>query len=185
MKVYIVTYGEYSGYAIEAVFTTREKADEFVQFYGTEYRVEEFETDQEFKKETKVWLITINMQSGNLSASVPCGNTEFYQSKIDTCQKSLFNDNEMDFYVMADTQDRATKIAYERLVALKSNPIIWEKLNTKVKDPNGWFFAIDEYPVFNIKTNKFYTKVPMKKESPIIEGIIEKLKQQNPTISNK
>lgn len=185
MKVYIVTYGEYSGYAIDAVFTTREKADEYVQFHGTEYRVEEYETDQEFKKETKVWNVTINTQSDKLASSYPCGNTDYYLNKLDTCKKSSFGDDDMCFYVMADTQERATKIAYERLVALKSNPVIWLQLNIKVKAPEGGRYAIEEYPTFNIKTNKFYTKVPMKAESPIIEGLTERLIQQNPIMNKK
>lgn len=185
MKVYIVTYGEYSGYAIDAVFTTREKADEYVQFHGTEYRVEEFETDQEFKKETKVWNVTINTQSGKMASSAPCGNTDYYLNKLDTCKKSSFGDDDMCFYVMADTQERATKIAYERLVALKSNPVIWLQLNIKVKDPEGGCYAIGEYPTFNLRTNKFYTKVPMKAESSIIESLTERLIQQNPIMNKK
>lgn len=187
MKVYIVTYGEYSEYAIEAVFTAKEKADEYVQFHGTEYRVEEFETDVEFEKKTKVWDITLDTQSGELAMSVPLDNTEYNLNKLDTCKKCIFGDNKMDFYVMADTQDRATKIAYERLVALKSNPFIWLQLNTKVIASEGYCYTTNEYPTFNIKTNKFYTRVPMKKESRIIEGAlknitligIDELKQTN------
>lgn len=185
MKVYIVTYGEYSEYSIDAVFSTREKADEYVQFHGSEYRVEEFDTDQEFKKETKVWAITLDTQSGKLTKSVPLNNTEYYLNKLDSCKKCIFGDNKMDFYVMADTQERATKIAYERLVALKSNPYIWLQLNTKVVASEGRCYTTDEYPTFNIKTNTFYTKVPMKAESPIIEGLTERLVKQNPIMNKK
>ena len=35
-KIYIVTSGEYSDYAIDAVFSTEEKAHEYIQQHGSD-----------------------------------------------------------------------------------------------------------------------------------------------------
>ena len=53
-KIYIVTSGEYSDYTIERVFSTKEKANEFIQQHGTDYRIEEYVVDEEIKKRTKI-----------------------------------------------------------------------------------------------------------------------------------
>ena len=48
-KVYIVTSGEYSGYGIDRVFSTEEKAKEWVDvitsMYGGNYNIEQYELD--------------------------------------------------------------------------------------------------------------------------------------------
>ena len=49
-KIYIVTSGEYSDYTIDAVFSTKEKAEEYVQQYGTNYRVEDYDIDEEINE---------------------------------------------------------------------------------------------------------------------------------------
>ena len=48
-KVYIVTSGEYSGYGINKVFSTEEKAKEWIKvvtsMYGGNYNIEQYELD--------------------------------------------------------------------------------------------------------------------------------------------
>lgn len=48
-KVYIVTSGEYSGYGINRVFSTEEKAKEWIEvitsMYGGNYNIEQYELD--------------------------------------------------------------------------------------------------------------------------------------------
>lgn len=48
-KVFIVTSGEYSDYDIKAVFSTREKAEAYINAKGTDYywEVEEWDVDAE------------------------------------------------------------------------------------------------------------------------------------------
>lgn len=62
MKVYVVTYGEYSDYGIEAVFSTKEKAQEYINIACTERDcwsstndcIEEYELDQTITAPEKV-----------------------------------------------------------------------------------------------------------------------------------
>ena len=44
-KIFIVTSGEYSDYHIDAAFSTREKAEEYVDIYGPDYMIKEYEVD--------------------------------------------------------------------------------------------------------------------------------------------
>lgn len=50
MKVYIVTYGDYSDYTISRVFLSKEKAENFARYHSSgyyQYRVEEYDTDDD------------------------------------------------------------------------------------------------------------------------------------------
>lgn len=151
-KVYAVAEGEYSDYHIECIFSTKEKANEFVQCHGTNYYIEEYELDQEVVKEEKLWCVSFCIDNDKDADCVPSSYVEMRDKcKIDDyyCRDS----DTICFYVDADTMDRAIKIARERYVAVKSNDYIWLRLTRPIVSTTGYGRMCHE--VFNIKTNEF------------------------------
>ena len=144
-KIYIVTSGCYSDYTIERVFSTKEKANEFIQQHGTDYRIEEYVVDEEkVKKEEKIWDVEIDIDDNSVIQSIP---RNFLCREEGTCEHhEYFQNDVVDLYVKADSMDKAIKIAKERYFAIKANDYIWSTL-TKRENINKVFF--------NIHTNKF------------------------------
>ena len=149
-KIYIVTSGEYSDYHICAVFSNKEKAEEYVQYHGTEHSVEEYCIDEEIKSDVKLWRIIFYIKNGEVIEACP---TEYRaEEKCDTCKvcETLRSELIIYFYVTSETSNKAIKIASERWAAIKSNDYIWLRL-TRPCLVNGK----PQYERFNVKTNEF------------------------------
>lgn len=153
-KIYIVTSGEYSDYGIDAVFTTKEKAVDYVEQHGTNYNIEEYNVDEEVVKETQLWSVEFSVDEGKLYEANPTSRNR--NEVVDTC--SIFDyygikeKSYIRFYVDADSMDRAVKIARERFAAVKANELIW----LIITRPYGIDrYGRKKYDSFNIKTNKF------------------------------
>ncbi len=77
MKIYVVTGGSYSDYHIEAVFTTKELAEAFVNghdkeknAYGNDSDIEIEEWDADVSPKgffQKVWQVWLDIKTGNMS----------------------------------------------------------------------------------------------------------------------
>ena len=154
-KIYIVTSGDYSEYNINAVFTTKEKANEYIQQHGTEYRVEEYNLDEEVDKEVKLWRIDISLKDNSLIevSALAYRDKDYQDKRRDTCSvyETFRNGNCMKFFVDADSMDKAIKIVSERFAAIKANEYIWLRLTR----PYDIGMYGREYETFNVKTNKF------------------------------
>lgn len=154
-KIYIVTSGEYSDYRIDAVFTTKEKAVEYVEQNGTNYDIEEYNLDEEVEKKTQLWSIEFCVEDVKLCDARPTSYDR--NNVVDTCYIFDTIDYEKDkpyirFYIDADSMDRAVKIARERFAAVKANEYIWLRL-TRPYEINR--FGTRKYERFNVKTNEF------------------------------
>lgn len=154
-KIYIVTSGEYSGYEINAVFTTKEKAVDYIEQHGTNYNIEEYNLDEEVEKKTQLWYIVFGVEDGKLHDATPRSYNR--NEKVDTC--SIFDtfgfrkdEPYICFYIDADSMDRAVKIARERFAAVKANEYIWLRLTRPYEIDR---FGNKKYEVFNVKTNEF------------------------------
>lgn len=153
-KIYIVTSGEYSDYSIEAVFSTKNKAESYIQQHGTGYRIEKYDLDEEVEKKTQIWSVTFNLKDKSLEIASP---TMYKIDKYkDTCiVRECGFDSYIEFIVESDNMDRAVKIARERFAAVKANEYIWLRLTRP--------YEIDRYgrnkrERFNFKTNEFVNK---------------------------
>lgn len=154
-KIYIVTSGEYSDYGIDAVFTTKEKAVDYVEQHGTRYNIEEYNLDEEVEKKTQLWCIEFCVEDGKLCEACP---TSYDRNKVvDTC--SIFDtfgyrkdEPYIRFYIDADSMDRAVKIARERFAAVKANEYIWLRLTRPYEMDR---YGRRKYESFNVKTNEF------------------------------
>lgn len=149
-KIYVVTSGEYSDYRIDAVFTTKEKAEEYVQNNGSDYRIEVYNLDEPIVKENKLWLISFDLETGGIEdATVSYRKKEYY---CDTCKYEPYSFvRHLNFYVEAEIMDKAKKIASDRFVAVKANEYIWLRL-TRPYASTGY---AEKYERFNVKTNEF------------------------------
>ncbi len=153
-KVYVVTSGEYSDYSIEAVFSTVGLAESYIQQNGTDFRIEEYNIDEEVVKETKLWSIEFSLKDCSLTeAKINCQNKDYQDIIRDTCKvhETLLDGMRINFFVDADLMDKAVKIASERFAAVKANEYIWLRL-TRPYGLRGW---TNKYEMFNIKTNTF------------------------------
>lgn len=155
-KIYIVTSGEYSDYCIQAVFSTKKKADEYRQQHGTNFSIEVFDIDEEVKKETKTWRVVMrfdNFKVFECTAGI-CGNGWGSHMK-DTfeCWLDWEGIEYIRLYLEADCMDRAIKIASERIAQIKANKdMLYAKAFTKVQDP--FFKYSTSYPTVYYKTGE-------------------------------
>ena len=154
-KIYIVTSGEYSDYGINAVFTTKEKAVEYMEQHETNYNIEEYNLDEEVEKKTQLWCVEFCVEDGKLYEASP---TSYNRDKVvDTC--FIFDTFSyrkkipyIHFYVDADSMDRAVKIARERFAAVKANEYVWIRLTRPYEIDR---YGRRKYESFNVKTNEF------------------------------
>lgn len=120
-KVYIVTSGEYSDYHIDAVFSTIEKAKEYVDAYGSDYRIEEYPVDDaEVKKNESIWLVSVSWKTGEVISANPEGFYGYYADKEGTVQYKVCCGGYLDIVLMSDSMTRAKKVAAERFMQVKA-----------------------------------------------------------------
>ena len=153
-KIYIVTSGEYSEYEINAVFTTKEKAVDYVEQHGTYYDIEEYELDKEVEKKSQLWSIVFCIEDGKFDEANPISYNK--NKEVDTCYiEERFGNGKMYyiiFLVDADSMNRAVKIAMERFAAVKANEYIWLRLTRPYELD---MYGKRKYERFNVKTNEF------------------------------
>ena len=153
-KIYIVTSGEYSEYEINAVFSTKEKANAYIQQRGTYYDIEEYDLDEEVEKKTQLWSIVFCIEDGKFDEANPISYNK--NKEVDTCYvEERFGDGKMYyiiFLVDADSMNRAVKIARERFAAVKANEYIWLRLTRPYELDR---YGKRKYESFNVKTNEF------------------------------
>ena len=152
-KIYVITSGEYSDYHIVAIYSTRELADEFVQCNGDGYEIEEYNLNEPISKEKKLWLITFDVESGELESATTNDHYKVEEKK-DIC---FYCDSYMDvarmhLYVESETMDKAKKIACDRFASIKANQYIWLRL-TRPYLINKYGKKL--YEKYNIRTNEF------------------------------
>jgi len=126
MKVYVVTYGLYSDYGIEAIFSTKEKAEEYLknaaeigyeQGYSElnddilEYELDERNIDLN-KKNT--YSCSFDPSDGKLDVNVMLRPDAFFKDQPETGYNG-----DVSFYVKANTIESAKKIAREKAAMYK------------------------------------------------------------------
>ena len=118
--VYIVTSGEYSDYSIHAVFSTREKAEEYIEheeYFSDSYKIEEYVMDGEQPDMSeKLYEIDIdyNTFDANLAFIYSCS-----QEQVDTFK--MIDSDTMCMWILTTDSKRAIKIASERLGQIKAH----------------------------------------------------------------
>lgn len=137
-KVYIVTCGEYSDYGIAAVYSTEEQAYEYVDCNGTDFRVEEYDIDTTVEKKERIWEVFINTETYSV---LRCESGIYGPAMKDIIRLyEVYGKGSVPYmalYIQCDTVKRACKIASERLMQVKSNPVFYERVFNKYPDKYG------------------------------------------------
>ena len=137
--IYVVTQGHYSDYSIRGVFSTKEKAQEFIVFaektenikWNDKYEIEEhlineFQTYiQRIEKGYKYYDVYIDID-GNSRIYDKTKNIHYYE--LDECKvyKNSHNKKELCFNIWAKSEQHAVKIANEKRAQIVANNE-WDK----------------------------------------------------------
>lgn len=131
--IYVVTHGDYSAYDIDGMFSTREKAEEWIEhtYDPSYYHIEEHELDGvEPDRSDKLFKVLIDYEDFNARVTdrlyVDCRQSD---EKINTVR--MTDSLDMEMYIVTDHPKRALKIASERLAQVKAEDWKYPLLHTK------------------------------------------------------
>ena len=138
MKVYIVTSGDYDDYQIDEVFSTKEKAEEYIEYFGDYCRIEECDLDNPIEHKENIWDVSFKLDGYELNKCV----VDNY-AKVDSVSINRY-DNYISFKFMANGKTKAVEIAKGRLDnVIKNKDSKYKKLF--VGKINNWFSDSIDY----------------------------------------
>lgn len=153
-KVYIITHGDYSDYSICAVFSTRDKAEEYVQQHGNTFRIEEHLLDEEVEQ-SEIWSVEIGLLSHEIRQCESCSDS-WSSERVDKFKvfEPAFRNSEwgIKMFLRSDSMDRVIKVANERVAQIVANKdLFYASAFNKVE----WgIFGIRDYPWVDYNTGK-------------------------------
>lgn len=153
-KVYIIAYGIYSDYSICAVFSTRDKAEEYIQQHGNTFRIEEHLLD-EAVEQSEIWSVEIGMLSHKIKQCESCSDSWSIE-RVDKFRvfEPVFRNSEwsVKVFLRADSMDRAIKVANERVAQIVANKdLFYASAFNKVE---LGIFGMRDYPWVDYNTGK-------------------------------
>ena len=116
-QIFIITTGEYSDYSIDRVFSTRQKAVEYLDTQDDNYRLEVFDLDEPIERRTHLYEISFQLDKKKVWSC----NTYYdkrYKDLIHIGGRYFNNVKTLDIYIESDSRKRALKIASERYGAI-------------------------------------------------------------------
>ena len=153
-KVYIVTHGIFSDYSICAVFSTIDKAEEYIQQHGNTFRIEEHLLDEEVKQ-SEIWIVEIGMLSHNINQCESCSDS-WSVERVDEFRifEPVFRISEwsVKMFLRADSMDRAIKVANERVAQIVANKDLFYA--SAFNKAEWGIFGIRDYPWVDYNTGK-------------------------------
>lgn len=153
MKVYIVTAGEYSDYHIERVFSTREKAQEYLDHIGNaEWAgIGEYNLDEETPRGVFGYCVTFCLGTDEVVTSLIQLSNDSYTRKDSVRYYESSMAKSMAFILEAKDSVHAVKIASERLMQIRAIPHLFPLIDKKcVRNVLGW----SSYPVYDYHTRE-------------------------------
>jgi hypothetical protein len=169
--IYAVTTGEYSGYYTVGMFSTKEKAEEYIEsmMYPNEYNVEEYTLDElQPDRSEKMFCIRIDYENFNATLfSRDYPNEPRVEGLKNTLQ--MTDSGEVQMYIATTDAKRAIKIASERLGQVKAEewkyPLLHEKcafgekgtnnvLNNQLRGLVAYPILYNRYPVYRFGTGE-------------------------------
>lgn len=153
-KVYIITYGRYSDYSICAVFSNRDKAEEYIQQHGNTFRIEEYLLDGEVKQ-SEIWSVEIGMLSHKIKQCESCSDS-WSSGRVDKFRvyEPVSRNKEWSIKMLlrADSMNRAIKVVNERVAQIVANKdLFYASAFNKVE----WgMLGIRDYPWVDYNTGK-------------------------------
>ena len=116
-QIFIITTGEYSDYTIDRVFSTRQKAVEYLDTQDDNYRLEVFDLDEPIERNTHIYEISFELDKKKVwNVRIACDKR--FKDLIQIGMRYFNNMKTLDIYVESDSRKRALKIASERYGAI-------------------------------------------------------------------
>ena len=116
-QIFIVTTGEYSDYSIDRVFSTRQKAVEYLDTKDDNYRLEVFDIDEPIERRTHLYEISFELDKKKVWR-VSTYHDKRLKDLIHIGGRYFNNVKTLDVYIESDSRKRALKIASERYGAI-------------------------------------------------------------------
>jgi hypothetical protein len=135
-KIFVVTSGAYSDYGIDTIFSTRELAQEFIDFFKKRdnwdvYKIEEWELDKYnlgYKGKRKPFTVSIE-KNGDVEIVREGMPYEEYSSDLNFIVEYYgFEDLTANIVVFADDEKHAVKIANEKRTWILANNLWGEEI---------------------------------------------------------
>lgn len=169
--VYVVTTGIYSDYHIVGIFTTREKAEEYIDsmMWPSEYDVDEYALD-ELQPDRGEKMFCVCIEYEDFSARIVSRkslNDPLVEGRQNTFQ--MTDSGEIEMYIISTDSKRAIKIASERLRQIKAEewkyPLLHEVcafgekgtgkvLNKQLRGLIAYPILYNRYPVYRFGTGE-------------------------------
>ena len=138
MKVYIVTSGDYDDYRIDEVFSTKEKAEEYIECFGDKCSIEEYNLDNPIEPKENIWYVNFKLDGNELNECIVNN-----YGKVDS-MRLYGGGNFIYFRIMSNCRAKAMEIAKERLDnVIKNKDSKYKKLF--VGGRNNWFSDFIDY----------------------------------------
>lgn len=160
-KVFIVTSGCYSDYQIEAVFSSEERAKEYINAKGTDYSWEVSELDvdaQSTECHDAIYDVSVDITKGDISVNGRSeqGHGWYYEFAVERKDCFLYTGHSIRMWLGSDSLERVKKVASERWMQVKAlQQVAFPYLYKKVVDDRKHFgLPCHEYPMYNFFTKK-------------------------------
>ena len=116
-QIFIITTGEYSDYTIDRVFSTRQKATEYLDTKDDNYTLEVFDIDEPIERKTQLYCISFYLDKKKVWRCDTYYDKR-YKDLIHIGGRYFNNMKTLDIYVESDSRKRALKVASERYGAI-------------------------------------------------------------------
>lgn len=154
-KIFIVTAGEYSDYGICQVFSTREKAEQYIDTKDDDFRIEEFELDEPFEVENKIFAVTLRFEDKKVvrTSIIDYSNLEDCIEFDEGSSYDSVRRPNITFFIKSDSKERAIKVASERFGAVIANEaVMYPYLRMRVVVRKVYTFEDKKFPYYDFKT---------------------------------
>lgn len=153
-KVYIITHGIYSDYSICAVFSTIDKAEEYIQQHGNTFCIEEYSLDEDVEQ-SEIWSVEIGISTHKVKQCESVSDS-WHNERVDKFRvfEPVFRSGEwsVKMVLRADSMNRAIKVVNERVAQIVANKyLFYANAFNKVE----WgIFGTRDYPWVDYNTGK-------------------------------
>ena len=168
-KVYVVTVGDYSDYHIKGIFDSREKAEEYINHSASselndieEYNLNELKSD----KGEKVFKLRSKFDEIDFHITGYGPDAAHYKDLMCRADSDgWIPNNDVIFYICADTRGRAIKIASERLRQVKAEehfryPLLRRSIGVKSNDYKKLIYPFVHYHTGEVVLPSYYSLIP-------------------------
>ena len=192
-KAYVVTAGEYSDYRIEGIFSSREKAEEYINHSPDKNLngIDEWVLDKKKpNKREKIFKVTSSFDKIDFHIS----GEEHYSIEYKDLMQYYIEWNRshnIHFYIYTDTRERAIKIASERLRQVKAEEYFRYPL---LRRPCYEYYTNQIYPTIHYHTGEIvweegcshkFNDIPEDLKPKLKVVTMEELKERYKDLNNK